>query len=174
MGNTRIDVIALKNESIYSIAEISVSHKKDVYVITKHKKIPSKISIHSNGKKYLENKVVGKKLINPDTLINFSEITRVLTLDFSLDNLNRIYRRFSEKKTDCYFFINMNMYPTSAFFLSFYTLSFKGISKLVKQIHEPSTEQFFIYPFSDPMIGIIAWSFHPQRRQTPDYLILRE
>lgn len=170
MSETRIEIIALGNEKVYSVGAIVVKAKGDIYLIHRNKESDFHLSRHASGKthwKSVKSKIF-EKIGEGTPIKEFKGIESLGVSGFGIDSLPEIYTEYVVKRYDGVFCIDMRRYKDLAFNMQVYMLTEEGLPTLLTCSSLLENRQICIFPECNPMISIIVGSAKEKRLKAND------
>ena len=128
---TRIEIIAIGLNKIYSVGRLHITQKGNVYPAYKIKDDGGfHTSRHRDGSLWMsgKDKVQIRKLKN---ISDFSGLEFIETQGFGLNSLPQIYEEYKLKKSDGIFAIDMRNYEDGRFNLNIAIFTDEGLPKLL-------------------------------------------
>ena len=155
----RIKLIAMSEEKLFSIGEVCISKKGDVYVVPKTGSDDGfHTSRHAEGKLHWKSKTMGKISIREAKPIkDFKGIEFLNTIALNLDVLSTRFKEIEFKKCNGIFVFNACEYKDTVFNMTVAMLTEEGIPSLYTCVKNCKKRQIYIYTESNPMIGIIIF-----------------
>ena len=162
MSRKRIEIMAIGEKIIYSLGAVEVTEDGDFYLFIKYEGSPSKFSRHKSGTLIVENEVIGRLLIRKgEPIESFRGVEHIATVATGLGVLDTSFTEYEMKQCDGIFCIDMRMYERSAFNLLVYMLNKGSIRNFLETALQFSKQQYYLYPGSYPLIGMVAVDAHP-------------
>lgn len=156
MSKTRIEIVAIGKEKIFSVGAVEVSEKGDVYVIHKIKDSNFHTSRHSSGElhwKSIKNKV-STKIRDGMPIEDFKGIEFLGTSGFGLESLPKLHKEYKMKKCNGIFAVDMRNYDKAAFNMSVAILTREGLPILFESWNKFKKRQIYLFTECHPMIAI--------------------
>ena len=158
MNETRIEVVAMGSEAMYSVGALILSLDGDIYYATKLRGDDFHLSRHSSGATHWKsNKMkVFQKIRNGKPIEDFEGIEFLLTTGFGLESLPRLFDEYKMKKSNGVFAIDMREYMGQPFNLSLAILTPEAFPSLLTGTELLGKRQIYVYPDCHPMLAITA------------------
>ncbi len=161
MSRKRIEIMAIGEHNSYSIGAVEVTEKGDFYLFIKFEGIPSKFSRHRSGTIIVEKEVIGRMFIRKgEPIESFRGVEHITTVATGLGVLDTSFKEYEMKQCDGIFCIDMRMYENAAFNLLVYMLNKGSIRDFLEVASHFSKQQYYLYPGSYPLIGMVAVDAH--------------
>jgi len=153
---TRIEVIAIGKEKVFSVGVVVVSAEGDVYLIHKIKDNDLHLSRHASGETHWKStKTKWSQIIRKGQPIKeFRGIEFLETAGFGIDSLPELYREYKMKKSDGVFCVDMRQYKEAAFNMTVALLTDEGLPSLVTMSKLLKNRQICVFPDCRPMVMI--------------------
>lgn len=153
----RIEIIAVGKEKIYSVGNLVVTKKKDVYQVIKFHGSDTHISRHASGETHFKSRE-GKfiqKIRKGVPIKDFKGIEFLGTTGFGLDSLPELFSEYKMKRCNGVFAFDMREYKNGAFNMSIAILTEDGLPKLYESYRKLEKRQIYLFTDCHPMIAII-------------------
>ncbi len=154
-GMTKIELIAVGKDKIYSVGAIKTSKEGDVYLIYKiagdfH------LSRHTGGETHWKSKEIpfGPSIRKGKPIEDFKGIEFLGTHAFGLNSLPELYKEYKMKKNNGIFAFDMREYENEYFNMSVAILTKEGLPQLYENWKEHRKRQIYLYTENDPMLAI--------------------
>ena len=156
MSQTRIEIIAIGNEKVYSVGAIVVSAKGDVYVINRIEDSGFHLSRHADGETHWKSTKpkLTQRIRKGQPITEFKGIEFLGTTGFGLDSLPELYKEYKMEEYDGVFCIDMRQFKDKAFNMAVSMLTEEGLSSIVSSSKLLKDRQICIFPECHPMIAI--------------------
>lgn len=157
---TRIEVIAIGNDKVYSVSAIVVSGKGDVYLISRKKDSDFHMSRHASGETHWKSTKlkIFEKIRKGKPIKNFDGIESLGLEGFGLDSLPELYKEYEIKQYDGLFCLDMRQYKDKAFNMQVAMLTENGLPSLLTMSSLLDKRQICIFPDCNPMIAVVVGS----------------
>jgi hypothetical protein len=165
LSQTRIEIIAIGNENVYSVGAVVVSEKGDVYVINRIKDSGFHLSRHADGEthwKSTEPKLY-QKIRKGKPITEFKGIEFLGIHSFGLDSLPKLYKEYKMKDYDGVFCIDMRQFKDKHFNMAVSMLTEEGLSSIISSSKLLKDRQISIFPECNPMIAITIGNARTER-----------
>lgn len=154
-----IEVIAIGENAVYSVAKICVLESKngsEVYIMNKALGTDLHLSRHASGKTHLRSKKLGidQDLGKRVPLASFKGFETFGPMAFGIKSLPRLYKEYKMKEYDGIFAIDMRAYKNTAFNLAISILTEEGLVTLQQMWKNLNKRQVYLYTDCQPMIAI--------------------
>jgi hypothetical protein len=128
MNETRIEVIAIGNDAMYSVGTIVVSPEGDVYQNFNRKNSDFHTSRHASGATHWKSKKerIFQKIRNGKPIKDFKGIESLTSQGFGLESLPRLFEEYKMEKCNGVFAIDMREYADQSFNLHMWILTAEG------------------------------------------------
>jgi hypothetical protein len=158
--NKRIEIIAVGRDRLYSVGSVVVSQNGDVYLISRIKHVDSHLSRHASGEVHLKSAKINidAKLGKRKPVNEFKGLEFLQTVGFGIDSLPSLYEEYKIKKCNGLFAIDMKEYEHAHLNMQFFILTMDALPSLLGK-SPLRKKQFYIFPDSSPMVGIIVGDF---------------
>jgi hypothetical protein len=158
MNETRIEVIAIGKDAMYSAGSIVVSSDGDVYQITKIKGDDFHLSRHASGETHWksEKRKIFQKLRTGKPIKEFKGIEHLGTTCFGLESLPRLFNEYRMANCNGVFAIDMREYADQPFNLSVSILTAESFPSLLATSELLGKRQMYVYPDCHPMLAMTA------------------
>ena len=156
LSQTRIEIIAIGNEKVYSVGAIVVSAKGDVYLSHKIKDSDFHLSRHASGETHWKsNKIkLCQHIRKGQPIKEFKGFEFLQLYAFILDALPELYKEYNMKVCDGVFCIDRRAFSKGAFNIQVGILTKEGLPSLLTSSERLSKRQVYIFPNCHPMIAI--------------------
>jgi len=152
--------MALGKEKVFSIGEIVIQAKGDIYLIYKFKKSDLYLSRHASGKTHWKanKQKFYNKIREGMPTKNFKGIELLSTQSFGMNNLPDSFDEYVKKRSDGIFCVDMRQYKNNdtPFNMLVYMLTKEGLSSLLAFSRLLENTQICLFPNCNPMISIIV------------------
>jgi hypothetical protein len=155
---TKIEVIAIGEDRMYSVGTVVVSPNGDVYQISRIRGDDFHTSRHASGVthwKSVKNRVF-QKIRQGKPVKDFRGIEVLTTYGFGLGSLPILFTEYKMGKSNGIFAVDMREYAGEFFNLSVAILTEEGFPWLLSGSQVLGKRQIYVYPDCHPMIAITA------------------
>lgn len=153
MSKTRIEIIAIGEDAIYSIGAIEISENDDVYFF--HKASGSHISRHASGQVHTRLPDGGiLKIRDGSPIHEFEGYESLGTFAFGLSSLPVLHKEYRMQSCNGIFAVDMRAYKGAAFNMAVALLTNEGMNTFQEIWKGFGKTQMYVYMDSHPMIGI--------------------
>jgi hypothetical protein len=156
LGGTRIEIIAIGNNMVYSVGAVVVSPRGDVYLIHRFKDSDFHMSRHASGERHWTSTKTKlfEKIGKGKPIEEFEGIESLGTSAFGVDSLPRLYKEYKMKKYDGIFCIDMRQFMGKPFNMLVSILTKEGLSSLVSNSERLENRQICLFPECTPMVAV--------------------
>lgn len=156
MSKTRIEIIAIGKEKVYSVGAVVVSAGGDVYLVQKMKYGDYHLSRHASGVAHIKSTKTKlfEKLWTGKPIKEFKGIEFLQTSGFILDALPELYKEYKMKVCDGVFCVDRRAYSEGAFNMQVGILTKEGLPSLLTMSEGLLKRQVYVFPDCHPMIVI--------------------
>jgi hypothetical protein len=158
MNETRIEVIAIGKDAMYSAGAIVVSSNGDVYQISKIKGDDFHMSRHASGERHWKSnkRRIFQKMGSGAPIRKFKGIENLGTTGFGLESLPKLFNEYTMGNCNGVFAIDMREYADQPFNLSVWILTAEGFPSLLTLSGLLGKRQMYVYPDCHPMLAMTA------------------
>ena len=153
---TKIEIIAIGEDKIYSVGYITISRDGGVFLI--HKSLASDMhaSRHASGSLRWTSATnnFSQEIRKGVPIKGFKGIEFLGTSGFGLNSLPELYTEYKMKKCNGIFAVDMREYKDAAFNMSVAILTKEGLSRLYDSWQKMKKRQIYLFTDSHPMIAI--------------------
>lgn len=159
MTQTRIEIVAIGKDAVYSVGAVVVSSKGDVYIVSKMKHLDIKHSRHASGVLHLKSRKLEffQKIRKGAPIADFRGLENLGVRGFGLDDLPKLFKEYQMQKCDGVFFFDMCDYSQKAFNMTVWMLTKEGLQELSDTIKEYTRGHTYVYSACHPMIAITVF-----------------
>jgi hypothetical protein len=153
---TRIEIIAIDKDKIYSVGYVTISKDGGVFLILKAGGSDMHISRHASGSLHWKSETCNfKQEIRKGVPIEaFEGIEFIGGSAFGLNSLPELFTEYKLKKCNGIFAIDMREYKDAAFNMSLAILTKEGLPILYDSWQKMKKRQIYLFTDSHPMIAI--------------------
>jgi hypothetical protein len=153
---TKIEIIAIGEDKLYSVGEIQVNKKGEVYLFEKNKLSEHHTSRHASGEVHAYTSNFRDKIRKGEPLSYFKGFEPLgVVWSFSMQSLPLLYYEYNIKQNDAVFAVDMRQY--TFFNLTFVIFTDEGIGDLYKNFSKFEKSQIYLYTDCHPKIAICAF-----------------
>ena len=159
MTPTRIEIVAIGKEAVYSVGAVIISKKGDVYIAHKMKHTDFHESRHASGELHWRSQKPKhfQKIRDGTPIADFRGLENLGTRGFGLDLLPKLFKEYEVKQCDGIFFFDMRDYSKASFNMTVWMLTKEGLRELSESMKEYTRGHTYVYSACHPMIAITVF-----------------